>query len=872
MVSGITDLVDWAQKKGSASENFLTIPEASPASFFPEDDTSFGLSASFYNLQVSHSYLPDSSDVSLSVSEEAKSQTLSSEPLYLWPSIAFEQFIGRKALMDSICEALMLKRSHQSRLALYGLGGVGKTQIALQLIQWYRSSCPNESIYWIHGGSTDVLRQSLTEVALRRKLFVREDKATDPLDAARRFLLNEDNGKWLMVVDNADDPDTFFNPSTVSPGTSRDPNTSHKVALSAFIPRCAHGRIVFTTNNKALGERLSMHGLVIEIPHLDLPEACELLQERMFEDMGSEKSPPSYQREIPAKTDLERLCEYLDCLPLALNQAAAFMRQQNVTVGQYTKLLDDDESRLSDLLAHNFQTSNPDNDFSKAIESTWNISFDRIQAHSPAAADLLSFMAFLSSKNLPKFLLRYVVGNDWDLTVTGLGTLHSYAMVNLASKNETFSIHRLVQHAMRKRLASVNATAKWSRKALSILSEHFPNGDRESWQTCATLTPHALQVLKSEYSNHAEDMPLVATLQFKISQYYCKLGLYSQAVEFTSEALETLMQLTDAPKDLVYRTKSVRAEALKDNNQLQEAEDLAKEVWYERQNELGAKHIDTLRSYDALAMMYQEQGKYKEGIKAARFILKSLRKILKEDDIILQLAKRRLSRNLHKLGEFSEAEALLREALDVVKTQLSPDDNVTLKINWSLAWILRDEGKYIEAEQLSFETWTAQERTIGEDHPDCLKSLFLYADILQAQSKFEAALIFQRHVYARAVALVGPKHRCTLIAAASLASCLVASLPADGLFTTYEEASQLYRAVLEGREESLPPDHPETLSARTDLATMLRLEGSLKEAETFERQTLEKAKARQEKQHPIVLASRENLARILWAQKDSPVM
>ena len=180
-------------------------------------------------------------------------------------------------------------------------------------------------------------------------------------------------------------------------------------------------------------------------------------------------------------------------------------------------------------------------------------------------------MAFLDSKNIPKFLLRYVVGNDWDLTVTGLGPLQSYAMVNLASKNETFSIHRLVQHAMRKRLASVNAAAKWSRKALSILSEHFADGDYESWQTCATLTPHASQVLKNEYSNHAEDMWLVATLQFKISQYYCKFGLYSQAVELTSEALKTLIQLKEAPNDLVYRTKSLIAEALKDNSQLQES-------------------------------------------------------------------------------------------------------------------------------------------------------------------------------------------------------------------------------------------------------------------------------------------------------------
>ena len=211
----------------------------------------------------------------------------------------------------------------------------------------------------------------------------------------------------------------------------------------------------------------------------------------------------------------------------------------------------------------------------------------------------------------------------------------------------------------------------------------------------------------------------------------------------------------------------------------------------------------------------------------------------------------------------------MREALDAYTDQLGPDDHVTLKAKWRLAWILHEQSKYKEAEKMSFETWTAQKRTIGENHPDCINSLFLFADDLQAQSKFEAALSHKRHVYAQATNLVGPKHRYTLTAAASLASCLVASVSGKGSFAAYEEASDLYHAVLKGRKELLPPEHPEVLSARTDVATILRLRGCLDEAETLERETLKKAKAVFERDHPLVLGSRESLARILWAQKDS---
>ncbi len=261
--------------------------------------------------------------------------------------------------------------------------------------------------------------------------------------------------------------------------------------------------------------------------------------------------------------------------------------------------------------------------------------------------------------------------------------------------------------------------------------------------------------------------------------------------------------------------------------------------------------------------MYQEHGKFKEGAKVAQRTLKGLRKTIKSDDFIIQDTKKRLGTILQKLGEYSEAESLLREALEVYTHQLCIDDYVALKVKWRLAWVLHDQGKYKEAEQISFETWTAPKRTNGENHPDCLNSLFLFADDLQAQSNFEAALHYKRDVYAQAVALLGPKHRMTLIAAASLAFFLVASVSTKGCFAAYEEAIGLYYAVLKGREDLLLRDHPETLSARSDVATILGLRESFGEAEALERETLKKVKAVLERDHTIVLASRENLACIL---------
>ena len=140
VISGLADLVDWTLKKIPASDvssTLLPLLPLSPADSATDDDSSFDLSAPYPNSQVSFAYLPDFGSVSYSSSEEPKVQTPLAGPFYLWPSLTVEHFTGRKELITSIQEVLLLKRSHQSRLALYGLGGVGKTQIALQLIQWY---------------------------------------------------------------------------------------------------------------------------------------------------------------------------------------------------------------------------------------------------------------------------------------------------------------------------------------------------------------------------------------------------------------------------------------------------------------------------------------------------------------------------------------------------------------------------------------------------------------------------------------------------------------------------------------------------------------------------------------------------------------
>ena len=222
VVAGIEELVKWSLNEMPASDTGSIARPTSWTTSLSDERVVSDLMSPLSDLGLSYAYLPDFSRRDLSAVRVTKTPVAPSEPLYLWPSLAFDHFTGRNELMKSIQEALLVKRTLQTRLALHGLGGVGKTQVALQIIHWYKSHFPNESIFWIHGGSADMLQRSLTEIALRRRLLDGGDISTNALDAVRNFLLNESNPRWLMVVDNVDDPEAFFQPLPTNIGTPQN--------------------------------------------------------------------------------------------------------------------------------------------------------------------------------------------------------------------------------------------------------------------------------------------------------------------------------------------------------------------------------------------------------------------------------------------------------------------------------------------------------------------------------------------------------------------------------------------------------------------------------------------------------------------------
>jgi hypothetical protein len=229
-----------------------------------------------------------------------------------------------------------------------------KTQIALAYIYWLRETCPEVSVFWAHASNAERFRQAFASIAQECHIPGYDDPKTDNLQLVKMWLERRDRGRWLMVIDNADDTQLFFRSNREL--DNADP-LGQEGNLGRYIPECAHGSILVTTRNKQTGIRLAKGRAVIEVGKMAEHESDRLLRTMLD---GLEL----------ATDEVSLLSSRLECLPLALVQAAAFIRENTLTVGRYLQLLDKSDHDLVELLSEEFETVGRDSETPQAVTAT----------------------------------------------------------------------------------------------------------------------------------------------------------------------------------------------------------------------------------------------------------------------------------------------------------------------------------------------------------------------------------------------------------------------------------------------------------------------------------------------------------------------
>jgi hypothetical protein len=257
-----------------------------------------------------------------------------------------------------------------------------------------------------------------------------DDPKADLLQLVKDWLQDKKNGRWFMVIDNADNNAEFFE-------TGKEPLHLPLLAggkttlkkLAAYVPSCTNGSILVTSRNKETAVNFAIKKGRIEVKKMGDEESKDLLSSILTEG--------SYSQD-----DLEHLGSLLDYLPLALGQAAAYIEAQSCSVAMYIAMFNESKDSALQLLSKGFAAEGRDQDIPNAVAISWMLSFDPIRQHNPRAANILSLMTFFDRQAIPESLLKDT--NETSLSSTGaIGKLLAFSLITKNVISTQYDVHRI---------------------------------------------------------------------------------------------------------------------------------------------------------------------------------------------------------------------------------------------------------------------------------------------------------------------------------------------------------------------------------------------------------------------------------------------
>jgi tetratricopeptide (TPR) repeat protein len=645
-------------------------------------------------------------------------------------------FTGREQVLEDLNRELV----NSGNVALSGMGGVGKTQTAVEYA--YRHRGEYNAVLWAKADGEDSLKAGLA--ALADKLGLPEKDETDrdkAVQAVTRWLRANDG--WLLILDNADDLGL----------------------VSDLLRRETRGHVLLTTRAHATGEvgKVEIKEMTPEEGTLFLLRRAKLI--RLEDALGA-----ATESDCAAAEELTR---EVGGLPLALDQAGAFIEEMSSSPAEYLELYRLEGEKLRRERGGLSADHAP-------VTITFSLAFQKVEEASAAAADMIRACAFLAPDAIPEELfisgasqlgenLASASGGGVTL-VKIIGEAGRFSLIRRNAKNGTTEIHRLVQQVVKDEM-SPDARRLWAERVVRALNDVFPRPDHKKWPLCAKLLSHAQEAsrLIGEYGFEFAE----AARLLNQAGYYCsKRARYAEAASLYASAL------------------SIRERAL------------------------GPDDPSVALSLNNLASLYYHLGKYTEAEPLFERAIDIYESVLGPDNTDVALSINNLANIYASQGRYAEAESLLERALNIYETVLGPDHtDVAPPLN-NLAYLYYEQGKYAEAELLAKRSLTIREKAFEPDHPDVAMSLHNLASLYERQDKYaEAESLYVRALSIREKAF-GPDDLSVALSLNNLASLYHKQ-------GKYEEARQMFERALSICEKVLGSEHPTSSTIQENYNVLL---------------------------------------------------
>ncbi|HEX9538783.1 MAG TPA: FxSxx-COOH system tetratricopeptide repeat protein [Streptosporangiaceae bacterium] len=770
-----------------------------------------------------------------------------------------KNFTGRDDILAQLRQGVSNKVTVVLPHALQGMGGVGKTAVAIEYAHRYRSEY--ELVWWIPADQPTLVRSSLA--ALAEPLGLQsatasgiESAATAVLNALRR---GEPSGRWLLIFDNADQPED----------------------LNDIIPR-GPGDVLITSRNHRWQSVVD----TVQVNVFSRAESTDFLAKRV--PKGIEES------------DAARLAEELGDLPLALEQAGALQAETGMSVDEYLRLLKD---QAADIMA---EGKSPD--YPLSMTAAWKLSVSTMNRQLPQATELLRCCAFFGPEPIPRDVFRRgtlatqtrvsdLLANPI-LLARAIRELGRFALVRIDGR--TIGVHRLIQALLRDEL-DPNEQARYRHEVHLILAAAAPADpdDNRLWPRFRELVAHvaapatglaqcrdpavrafALNIVRylSRSGDNASsrlfaerfiaqwtkdsgpDEPTVLDAQRHLGNALRELGQYSAAFDLSETTLRRVREILGEHDSLTLALTNSFGADLRARGDFVAARVLDEGSLGLHQGVFGPSDPQTLRVMNNLALDYGLNSKYKEAreLHQRTYLLQSeATSGVSATDVLNSWNC--LARAVRLCGDYSEARDVGEDAYDYGREVLGPDNYMTLRTARELSIALRRIATaYDDALDLAEDVLNRSTRLFGAGHPDTLAAAISLTNIQRTIGQTDSALGLAENTVASYPGAYGPDHPYSHGCTGNLALLRRVTGDAAG-------ARRLDEAALAGLDDRLSRDHHYSLTVATNLASDFAELGEIAKARALGEDTLDRLGRLLGETHPLTLGCAANLVADLRA-------
>lgn len=636
-----------------------------------------------------------------------------SAPLVFFvPHLRNPYFSGRNEILEELYDTFrgVPGTTNVDVIALTGPDGMGKTQIAIEYAHLHRQRY--RYVLWVNAFSSETLSTDYIQLASLLNTTKNPINQQETIAAVKQWLGQQNS--WLLVCDGVNDLDQLctFLPETIGLDrghlllTMQAPENETIQAMQQFGPLVKIPVNTFSPHEGA--------ALLLRRSHL-LPLRTRL-----------------YQAQEEQSAQALAIVQELEGMPLALDQAGAYIENTQVSLPEYIALY---------RTCKETTTSGPE---AEVIITTWSLAFQQVQRESPFAADILYLCAFLASNAIPEEILaagelrnsaKNTLNSQDPQSDIPLEIISEYALIHRDIQKNTLNIHPLVQQLLRNSLED-NLQQQWAMRAVRAVSQIFPSPEGTAWTVSTRYVEHALSCVELIHK-YQFDFLEAAHLLYRLGYYLYQQDEYDEAAKLYHEAL----RIYELSSELVKPNIATSLDGLAHTYQNQRKYDLAEEFYKKAldiwRTTFGPDNAETLQALNNLASLYLLEQKYHQAELYYVWILDIQQQTLRLDDPDVADTLKNLA-NIYKIqGDYQKAEKQYLQALTISEQVFGTEHLNTAEILESLIGLYKLKGQYTQAIEVCQRARSILQTVYNQKHPDTLailqKLTVLY--LLQGQYK-----------------------------------------------------------------------------------------------------------------------------------------